>query len=54
MQTHGSEKPNVQFDTHYVLALDLGSGGPKAAIVSDDGQVIASAGEKMVGGRPDR
>jgi xylulokinase len=29
-----------------VLALDLGSGGPKAAIVSNGGKVIASAGEK--------
>ena len=46
MQTHGSEKTNGLSDTRYVLALDLGSGGPKAAIVSDDGQVIASADEK--------
>ena len=46
MQTHGSEKANGLSDTRYVLALDLGSGGPKAAIVSDDGQVIASADEK--------
>ncbi len=29
--------------TRYVLALDLGSGGYKAAIVADSGEVIASA-----------
>ena len=46
MQTHGSEKASSLSDTRYVLALDLGSGGPKAAIVSDSGQVIASAVEK--------
>jgi len=27
----------------YVLAIDLGSGGLKAAIVADSGEVIASA-----------
>jgi xylulokinase len=31
----------------YVLAIDLGSGGPKAAVVSDAGEVIASAAEKV-------
>jgi len=46
MQTHGSEKASSLSDARYVLALDLGSGGPKAAIVSDGGQVIASAVEK--------
>jgi len=46
MQPHGSEKINSQSDSRYVLAMDLGSGGPKVAIVSDGGQVIASAVEK--------
>jgi xylulokinase len=32
--------------TPYVLSIDLGSGGPKAAIISDTGDVIASAAEK--------
>ncbi len=31
----------------YILALDLGSGGPKAALVSDTGEVIASAEENI-------
>jgi len=34
-------------DEHYVLAIDLGSGGPKAAVVSDSGAVSASASEKV-------
>jgi xylulokinase len=33
--------------TRYVLAIDLGSGGHKAAIVSDTGGVIASAEENI-------
>jgi xylulokinase len=33
--------------TRYVLAIDLGSGGPKAAIVADTGEVIASADENI-------
>ena len=32
-----------QPSTRYVLAIDLGSGGHKAAIVADSGEVIASA-----------
>jgi xylulokinase len=31
----------------YVLSIDLGSGGPKAAVVSDTGQVVASAAERI-------
>ena len=46
MQNDGSQKPKSPSDTCYVLALDLGSGGPKAAIVSDSGRVIASANER--------
>ncbi|HOT43771.1 MAG TPA: FGGY-family carbohydrate kinase [Spirochaetota bacterium] len=34
-------------DELYVLAIDLGSGGPKAAVVSDSGLVRASASEKV-------
>ena len=33
--------------TNYVLAIDLGSGGYKAAIVSDGGEVVASAEENI-------
>ena len=44
--TH-DEKPGKD-PTRYVLAIDLGSGGHKAAIVSDSGKVIASAEENIV------
>jgi len=37
---------NVKSSRRYVLAIDLGSGGPKAAVVSDTGEVMASAAEK--------
>ncbi len=40
------EKP-AQRSTRYVLAIDLGSGGHKAAIVSDAGEVIAGAEESI-------
>jgi xylulokinase len=33
--------------TRYALAIDLGSGGLKAAIVADSGEVVASAQEKI-------
>ena len=32
----------------YVLSIDLGSGGPKAAVVSDSGNIVSSAGETVV------
>src|SRR5512143_1874818 len=35
---HGSEA-----SSKYVLAIDLGTGGPKVGLVSQDGQVISSA-----------
>lgn len=38
--------PSANSD-HYVLAIDLGSGGPKAAVVSDGGQIVASASAKV-------
>jgi len=39
---------NMQTDRHrYVLAIDLGSGGHKIALVSDTGHVVASASEKI-------
>lgn len=43
-QTAKSPDPNP---THYVLAIDLGSGGLKAAVVADTGEVVASAEEKI-------
>jgi xylulokinase len=35
---------SLQQSKRYVLSIDLGSGGYKAAIVADSGEVIASAG----------
>jgi len=39
-------RPGVD-STRYVLAIDLGSGGHKAALVADNGKVVASAEEKI-------
>ncbi len=47
MQPIGSERVYNTSDTRYVLAIDLGSGGHKVAIIADSGQVIASADEKI-------
>ena len=47
MQDIQTEEKPLQPSTRYVLAIDLGSGGPKAAIVSDSGEVIASAEESI-------
>ncbi len=33
--------------SRYVLAIDLGSGGPKAAVVADTGEVVAEADEAV-------
>jgi xylulokinase len=41
------EKQSTQPRTRYVLAIDLGSGGHKAAIVSDTGEIIATAEENI-------
>jgi xylulokinase len=38
---------NEKTSPRYVLAIDLGSGGPKAAVVSDTGEVLASAAAKV-------
>ena len=39
---------NMQTDRHrYVLAIDLGSGGHKIALVSDTGHVVASTNEQI-------
>ncbi|MEE4264864.1 MAG: FGGY family carbohydrate kinase, partial [Desulfobacteraceae bacterium] len=47
MQDAPPEKKHSQQAPRYVLAIDLGSGGHKAAIVSDTGQIIASASGKI-------
>lgn len=47
MQSIGSERVYNTSDTRYVLAIDLGSGGHKVAVIADSGQVIASADEKI-------
>ena len=47
MQETAHEEKSIPNSTRYVLAIDLGSGGHKAAIVSDSGEVIASAEESI-------
>jgi len=47
MQETAHEEKPIQNSSRYVLAIDLGSGGHKAAIVSDSGEVIASAEESI-------
>lgn len=47
MQASTTEEKSIPNSTRYVLAIDLGSGGHKAAIVSDSGEVIASAEESI-------
>lgn len=44
----GKKKPSPEKNgTRYVLAIDLGSGGPKAGIISDSGRVMSSASVKV-------
>jgi xylulokinase len=47
MQKTAPEEHPSPNSTRYVLAIDLGSGGHKAAIVSDSGEVLASAEESI-------
>lgn len=47
MPVDTSKTQNVKSSPRYVLAIDLGSGGPKAAVVSDNGEIMASAAEKV-------
>jgi xylulokinase len=47
MQARAPDKESNPAATRYVLAIDLGSGSHKAAVVSDTGQVIASAAEPV-------
>lgn len=42
-----SSETNPPAAKRYVLSIDLGSGGPKAAVVADSGQVVASASERV-------
>jgi len=44
--TNPGERPDNP-PGHYVLAIDLGSGGLKAALVGDDGRVAASESKKV-------
>ena len=46
MSLDNTKADNNESSRKYVLAIDLGSGGPKAAVVSDTGEVVASAAEK--------
>lgn len=47
MQDKTPEKGTATNKKRYVLAIDLGSGGHKVAVVADDGEVIASADETI-------
>jgi xylulokinase len=47
MQNRSLETNQASTSTRYVLSIDLGSGGPKAAVVSDTGQIVASAAERV-------
>ncbi len=47
MHTGQPETDPASTSTRYVIAIDLGSGGPKAAVVSDTGRVLASSAEKV-------
>ena len=47
MQNRQTAKRQDLEITRYALAIDLGSGGLKAAIVADSGEVVASAQEKI-------
>ncbi len=48
MQRTQSNANSVPVSARYVLAIDLGSGGPKVAIVSDTGEIVASRAERVV------
>ncbi len=47
MSSDAKQKKRKTDSIGHVLAIDLGSGGPKAAIVSETGQVMASAEENV-------
>ncbi len=47
MSTDAKQKKRKRGSIGHVLAIDLGSGGPKAAVVSETGQVMASAEENI-------
>jgi xylulokinase len=47
MQGSHAEKKKAPEPTRYALALDLGSGGQKAAVVADTGDIVARAEEKI-------
>jgi xylulokinase len=41
------DKKSDSESARYILAIDLGSGGHKAALVADNGEIVASAEEKV-------
>ncbi len=47
MPIDAKQKESKMGSIGHVLAIDLGSGGPKAAVVSETGQVMASAEENV-------
>ncbi len=47
MTVESARNGNLPLSGTHVLAIDLGSGGPKSAVISDTGRVIASASERV-------
>ena len=47
MKTSEKDSSKPAGPTTYVLAIDLGGGGPKAALVGDSGEIVASAAESV-------
>ncbi len=47
MPNEPARTPTAMTDSRYVLAIDLGSGGPKAGLVSEFGDVLAVAARKV-------
>ncbi|HOD14187.1 MAG TPA: FGGY-family carbohydrate kinase [Spirochaetota bacterium] len=47
MTISSGQSDNRTLSGPHVLAIDLGSGGPKSAVISDTGRVIASAAERV-------
>lgn len=59
MTDNTPEKRPASRTTRYVLAIDLGSGGHKVAVVADNGEIVAAADEPVTtyllpGGGPSR
>jgi xylulokinase len=47
METRSGHNTPPSVNDPHVLAIDLGSGGPKSAVISDTGRIVASAAEHV-------